>query len=50
MNVQAISAAILELADEKEKCQEMGEIGYKRLYNKYLIEMMINRYREIYYK
>jgi len=49
MNVQAISQSILDLAENPEKCQAMGEVGYKRLNNKYLIDMMINKYREIYY-
>ncbi len=50
MNVQEISSAILELAGDEEKRKAMGEVGYKRLKNKYLIRMMVDKYEDIYYE
>ncbi|MCM1065474.1 MAG: GT4 family glycosyltransferase PelF [Eubacterium sp.] len=48
MNVEEITAAILELAYSKEKRVEMGENGYKRLMAKYKIEDMRKTYQKIY--
>ncbi|MCM1540777.1 MAG: GT4 family glycosyltransferase PelF [Blautia sp.] len=48
MNVEEITAAILELAYSKEKRVEMGENGYKRLMAKYKIEDMRKTYQRIY--
>ena len=48
MNVEEITAAILELAYSKEKRLEMGENGYKRLTARYKIEHMKATYHKIY--
>ena len=48
MNVEEITAAILELAYSKEKREEMGENGYKRLMSRYKIEDMKRTYQKIY--
>lgn len=48
MNVEEITAAILELAYNKEKRVEMGENGYKRLMARYKIEDMKATYHKIY--
>ena len=48
MNVEEITAAILELAYSKEKREEMGENGYKRLMSRYKIEHMKATYQKIY--
>ena len=48
MNVEEITAAILELAYSKEKREEMGENGYKRLMSRYKIEVMKRTYQKIY--
>lgn len=48
MNVEEITAAILELAYSKEKRETMGENGYKRLMARYKIEDMRRTYYKIY--
>ena len=48
MNINAIAEAILELARNPRMREEMGEIGYKRLMNKYKIEYMTRTYQELY--
>lgn len=48
MNVEEISAAILELAYSREKREEMGENGYRRLMSRYRIEDMKATYQKIY--
>ena len=48
MNVEEITAAILELAYSKEKREEMGENGYKRMMSRYKIEHMKAAYQKIY--
>ncbi len=48
MNVEEITAAILELAYSREKREEMGENGYKRLMSRYKLEDMKDSYRKIY--
>ncbi len=48
MNVEEITAAILELAYSKEKREEMGENGYKRMMSRYKIEHMKAAYQRIY--
>lgn len=50
MNINAISEAILELANDEAMRIRMGEIGYERLMRKYRIEYMTEKYREIYMK
>ncbi len=48
MNVEEITAAILELAYSREKREEMGENGYRRLMSRYTLESMKDSYRRIY--
>ncbi len=48
MNVEEITAAILELSYSREKRERMGENGYKRLMSRYCITDMKNTYRKIY--
>ena len=48
MNVEEIAHAMIELALNTEKRYEMGEIGYKRVMNHYRIEMMKDKYDDIY--
>lgn len=48
MNVEEITAAILELAYSKEKREEMGENGYRRMMSRYKIEDMKATYQRIY--
>lgn len=48
MNVEEISGAMIYMANHTQERLEMGEIGYKRLMNKYKLEDMHNAYTEIY--
>lgn len=48
MNVEEIARAIIELSIMEDKRKEMGEAGYKRVVNKYRVEMMKEKYDEIY--
>lgn len=48
MNVEEISAAILQLARNEKLRLEMGENGYRRVSSNYTIEKMQNLYRNIY--
>ena len=48
MNVEEITAAILDLAYSREKREEMGENGYKRMMSRYKIEDMKAAYHRIY--
>ena len=48
MNVEEIAHAMIELALNTEKRYAMGEIGYKRVMNHYRIEMMKDKYDDIY--
>lgn len=48
MNLQEITAAILELARNSELRAQMGESGYQRVMSKYKIEDMKKTYDEIY--
>ena len=48
MNVEEIAHAMIELALNTEKRYAMGEIGYKRVMNNYRIEMMKEKYENIY--
>lgn len=48
MSINAIAEAILELARSPKLRQEMGEIGYKRLMQKYKIEYMTRTYQALY--
>lgn len=48
MNLEEIAQAMIELAVNKEKREEMGEAGYKRCMARYRIEDMKAIYEEIY--
>ncbi len=48
MNIEEISHAILELANNSERRMRMGENGYRRLMSKYKISDMKKTYDEIY--
>ncbi|MCR5848954.1 MAG: GT4 family glycosyltransferase PelF [Lachnospiraceae bacterium] len=48
MNVEEIAHAITELALVKEKRIQMGEAGYRRVVNEYRVDMMKEKYDEIY--
>ena len=48
MNVEEIAHAMTELALNTEKRYAMGEIGYNRVRNYYRIEMMKDKYDDIY--
>lgn len=48
MNIEKISSAILELANDKEKCVQMGKAGYKRACLRYRVEDMKKVYLSIY--
>lgn len=50
MNIEEISHAILELANNSERRLRMGENGYQRLMHKYKISDMKKKYNEIYNK
>lgn len=49
MSVTELSDAMVTLARNPEKAKHMGEIGYRRLMNKYQLSHMRERYRDIYY-
>ena len=48
MNVEEIAHAMIELALNTDKRYAMGEIGYKRVNEHYRIEMMREKYDDIY--
>lgn len=48
MNIEELAEAMAELANNPEKCRAMGEIGYKRMLNKYQIGQMHDTYSMIY--
>ena len=48
MNVEEIARAMIELALSEDKREKMGEIGYKRVMKNYKVEMMHEKYEEIY--
>lgn len=48
MNIEEISHAILELANNSERRMRMGENGYQRLMKKYTISDMKKTYNKIY--
>ena len=48
MNVEEITAAMIELATNKEKRLEYGENGYQRMMKRYKLTDMKNTYRKIY--
>lgn len=48
MNVREIAEAMIELATNKERREQMGENGYRRLMAKYKISDMKDTYRKLY--
>ena len=48
MNVEEIANAFVALAMNPEMTKQMGEVGYRRLMDKYLISQMKDTYKEIY--
>ncbi|MCR5396177.1 MAG: GT4 family glycosyltransferase PelF [Lachnospiraceae bacterium] len=48
MNVEEIANAFVALAMNPEMTKQMGEVGYRRLIDKYLISQMKDTYKEIY--
>lgn len=48
MNAQEIAAAMVDLAQHKDKREEMGENGYHRMMSRYKLSDMHETYREIY--
>jgi len=48
MNVQEITAALVELAKNEEKRLQLGENGYRRLMSRYKLTDMQGTYKEIY--
>lgn len=48
MNVTEISAAMVEMAENPKMREEMGECGYNRVVNRYLLSQMRETYRELY--
>ncbi len=48
MSVEQISAAIVDLAEDAVKRRDFGEVGKKRVEEKYPYDMVIERYRNLY--
>ena len=48
MNVEEIAVAMERIAKYRRKAQEMGETGYQRLMNRYLIKYMREAYTRVY--
>ena len=48
MNVQEITAAIVELAKNEEKRKQLGDNGYRRMMSRYKLADMQETYRRIY--
>ncbi|MCR5545880.1 MAG: GT4 family glycosyltransferase PelF [Lachnospiraceae bacterium] len=48
MNVEEIANAFVTLASNPELTKRMGEVGYRRLMEKYLISQMKETYKQIY--
>lgn len=48
MNVTEISAAMVEMAENPKMRKEMGECGYNRVINRYLLSQMRETYRDLY--
>ncbi len=48
MNVTEISAAMVEMAENPKMREEMGECGYNRVINRYLLSQMRESYKELY--
>lgn len=47
-NPQALAAAMLELAENDAKRQQLGDAGYQRIQAEFSIDSMVNRYRQLY--
>lgn len=50
MNLEEITDAMVELANNQERREQMGKNGYQRVMSKYKIEDMRKTYHEIYYE
>ena len=48
MNTNELAAAMLALAKHPLKCAEMGEIGYRRLNERYTLAHMQHTYERLY--
>ena len=48
MNVEEIANAFVMLANNPDLTKKMGEVGYKRLMEKYQLFQMKDSYKEIY--
>ena len=50
MNTEEIADAMVQLAENEKLRKEMGEIGYKRVNEFYQINLMRDRYKDLYTK
>ncbi|MBQ5934020.1 MAG: GT4 family glycosyltransferase PelF [Lachnospiraceae bacterium] len=50
MNTEEMADAMVNLAGDPDKCQKMGEIGFKRCKEKYQLSQMQDTYRLLYNK
>ena len=50
MNTEEMADAMVNLAGDPDKCQKMGEIGFKRCKEKYQLSQMQDTYRQLYNK
>ena len=48
MNIEEIAQAMLDMAASERRRLEMGEIGYRRVMQKYRVEYMQKTYWDIY--
>jgi glycosyltransferase involved in cell wall biosynthesis len=48
MNVDEIASAMVFIAKNREKARAMGEIGYKRMMNRFKLSDLKNAYTKIY--
>lgn len=48
MNIEELANAMVEMANNPEKCLKMGEVGYRRMLNKYQLSQMQDTYSNIY--
>ena len=48
MAVEKIADAMVQLASNPELCRRMGEVGYKRLMEKYTLDKMRSTYAQLY--
>ena len=48
MNVDEIAAAMVFIAQERDKAREMGEVGYRRMMSRYKLSDLKNAYSALY--